>query len=743
MTRRRYDFPVTGMTCAGCVATVERAIAATPGVERAIVNLATERATVVLDAERTSPAALAESVRRAGYGLVLPQPGVEDAEGRARRRERVAIRNRFLIALVFGLPVFVLGMTHGALAVHGDRIVQLALTSVVMAVAGGEYFRRAWSSLRHGTAEMSSLIALGTGAAYVYSLIATLRPGLIAAGIAHRAAMPPVYFEAAVGILVLVLLGKLLETGARARTSLALRALARLQVPSARVMIDGAAVPRTLDELKVGDTLSVRAGDAVPIDGVVTDGASSVDESMLTGESRPVPKTAGDEVFGGTHNGSGAFLMRVTRVGEDTVLARIVRMVAEAQGGKAPIQRLADRVSAIFVPIVLAIAVVTFAGWMIFGSPEARLAQALVHAVSVLIIACPCAMGLATPTAVLVATGRAAELGVLIGGGAALETAGRIDTIVFDKTGTITTGRPSVTDVELQGGADPDEILGIAAAAEAGSTHPLGEAIVAEARRRGIAVPPSEAFESIAGSGVVAEVAGRRVLVGRGSWLEDAGVAAGSSAEIADRLAKVGRTPVLIAIDGRMSGVLGITDPVREGAREAVDALRALGCDVALLTGDREETAAAVAREAGIDSVSAGLLPGDKAAEIERLRGSGHRVAMVGDGVNDAPALASADLGVAIGTGSDVAIAASDVTLVGSDPRGVVTAIKLARRALRTIRQNLAWAFVYNVLGIPLAAGALFPWTGVTLSPIVASAAMALSSVSVVTNSLRLRRFTP
>jgi P-type Cu+ transporter len=743
MTRERHDLPVTGMTCAGCVASVERALAATPGVERALVNLATEKATIVLDPGVVTLPQLAESLRRAGYGLILPEPGVKDAEEKARLVERTETRNRFVVAAIFGFPVLALGMSHGALAIPGERWVQLALTTVVMTYAGGAYFRRAFSALRHGTADMNSLVALGTGAAYLYSLIATIEPSLVAPRNAGHDAMPPVYFEAAAGILVLVLLGKLLETGARAQTSGAIRTLARLQVRSARVLEEGVEHERELDAIRVGDVLVVREGETVPLDGIVQDGGSNVNEAMLTGESLPVAKAAGDELFGGTVNGSGAFRMRVTRIGADTVLQQIVRMVEEAQGSKAPVQRLADRVSAVFVPIVLVIALGTFAAWMAFGPEDSRFTLALVNAVAVLIIACPCAMGLATPTAVLVATGRGAELGALFKGGAALEAAGRVDTVVFDKTGTLTSGRTAVTDIVAAQGSDENELLRFTAAAESGSRHPLAEAIVAEARRRGLAIPAASRFSAIVGCGVIATIDGRAVFAGRAGWLEDAGVVTAPLVERARELAARGRTPVLVGIDGVLVGIIGIADPLREGAQEAVARLRAMNCEIVLLTGDRREVAEAVAFEVGIQRVVAEILPGEKAEEIARLRASGRRVAMVGDGVNDAPALASADLGVAVGTGSDVAIAASDLTLVGSDPRTVAVALELSRHALRTIRQNLGWAFVYNVLGIPLAAGVLYPSTGWLLSPIVASAAMALSSVSVVTNSLRLRRFRP
>jgi P-type Cu+ transporter len=741
--RERYDLPVTGMTCAGCVSSVERALTHAPGVERALVNLATQKVTVIVDPRVITLDGLSDAVARAGYGLILPQPGVADAEEAARSRERGEINRRFLIALVFGLPVLILGMSHGALAFPGERWVQLVLTAIVVVFAGGFYYRRAWSAMTHRTADMNTLVALGTGAAFTYSVAATLAPSLVGpAGAGHHGA-PPVYFEAAAGILLLVLLGKLLETGARAKTSAALRKLARLQVRTARVVVAAGEEERDLDAVRVGDVLAVREGETVPLDGVVLAGRSAVDESMLTGESLPVEKGEGDEVFGGTTNGSGTFRLRVTHVGADTVLRQIVRMVEEAQGSKAPVQRLADRVSAIFVPIVLAVAAATFAAWMVFGPPETRLTLALVNAVAVLIIACPCAMGLATPTAILVATGRGAEVGVLVKGGSALEAAARIDTVAFDKTGTITAGRPEVVDVAAAEGFDEDEIVSLAAAAEAGSGHPLAEAVVQEAARRGLEIPANRQFEAVAGSGVTALVGERRLYVGRAGWLEDAGIPTGSFAEQDSAWTAAARTPVYVAVNGLLAGALAIADPIRPGAREAVAALKGLGCEVILLSGDRRGTVLSVAREVGIDRFVAEVLPGGKAEEVARLRAAGRRVAMVGDGVNDAPALASADLGIAVGTGSDVAIAASDVTLVGSDPRVVASALRLARRTLQTIRQNLGWAFVYNVLGIPLAAGVLYPWTGWLLSPVVASGAMALSSVSVVLNSLRLRRFQP
>jgi Cu+-exporting ATPase len=743
----KLDLPVLGMSCAACVRHVEKALAGTPGVRSASVNLATNRATVTFDPAAVGVEGLAASVRNAGYELVLPAPqadegGTPDPEAAARVLETAEAKRRFAVAAVFGLPVLVLGMSHGRLAVPAANWIELALTLPIVLYSGRSYYTRAWAALRHRTADMNTLIALGTGAALLYSLAATVAPALVAPGSGgHAHAAPPVYFEAVAGIIALVLLGKLLETRARARTSAAILKLARLQAKSARVLRAGEEVETPLAAVVVGDVIVVRPGERIPVDGEVIEGASRVDESMLTGESVPVSKEPGATVAGGTMNRAGAFRFRVTRVGKDTVLQQIIRMVEEAQGSRAPIQRLADRVAAVFVPAVLLVAIVTFLAWLLAAPPETRLASALVNAVSVLIIACPCAMGLATPTAILVATGRGAEAGILVKGGEALESARGIDTVVLDKTGTITSGSPAVTDaIAASGACSEDEMLRLAASAEAGSEHPVGEAIVAEARRRGLAIAPFSGFEARPGRGIVAAVEGRRLALGSLRLLDEEGIAADALLPLSAAMAGRGRTPVLVAADGKLLGLLGIADPVREGAREAIARMKSLGLDVILLTGDHRATAEAVAREVGIVTVIAEVLPERKAAEVARLKASGRKVAMVGDGINDAPALASADLGIAIGTGTDVAIAASDVTLVGADLRGVVRAIRLARRTIATIRQNLFWAFGYNTLGIPIAAGVLYPWTGWLLSPVLASAAMALSSVSVVSNSLRLRR---
>jgi P-type Cu+ transporter len=743
----RLDLPVLGMSCAACVRHVERALQDTPGVRSASVNLATNRATVTFDPGTVGVEELAASVKDAGYALVLPAPSAgtdesPDPEAAARARETGEAQRRLAVAALFGLPVLVLGMSHGRLHVPGASWIQLVLTLPIVLYSGRSYYTRAWAALRHKTADMNTLIALGTGAALLYSLVATVAPALVAPGAGGAThAAPPVYFEAAAGIIGLVLLGKLLETRARARTSSAIRKLARLQAKSARVLRAGAEIDTPLEGIVAGDVIVVRPGERIPLDGEVTEGSSRVDESMLTGESVPVLKEPGATVAGGTMNRTGSFRFEVTRVGKDTVLQQILRMVEEAQGSRAPIQRLADRVAAVFVPAVLLVALATFLAWFLAAPPETRLASALVNAVSVLIIACPCAMGLATPTAILVATGRGAEAGILVKGGEALESAHGVDTVILDKTGTITVGSPAVTDVILaQDGCSEDELVRLAASAEAGSEHPVGEAIVAEARRRALALSPFSRFEALPGRGIVAAVESRRLVLGNPRLLDEEKIPAGPLLARAAVLAERGRTPVLVASDGKPLGVLGIADPVREGAREAVARMRSLGLDVILLTGDHRAAAEAVAREVGISTVIAEVLPDRKAAEVTRLRASGRRVAMVGDGINDAPALATADLGIAIGTGTDVAIAASDVTLVGADLRGVVRAIRLARRTIATIRQNLFWAFGYNTLGIPIAAGVLYPWTGWLLSPVLASAAMALSSVSVVSNSLRLRR---
>ncbi|MGC9671180.1 heavy metal translocating P-type ATPase [Planosporangium sp. 12N6] len=781
---------IGGMTCASCVGRVERALKRVEGVELAEVNLATEVATVTYDPARVPVEALTEAVGKAGYTATprpsryVPDgasdgavPAGADPAGRDRERERdreiTDLRRKWQVTLPVGLAMMVL--MYLPLPVDAmDWLMPLLLVvaTVVQFWAGRVFYRAAWAAGRHGAVTMNTLVALGTTVAYGYSAFVTLWPA-----VAERYGLPlHVYFEISVVVVALVLMGRWMEARAKGRTATAIKALLGLQSRTARVLRGDAEVELPVEQVAVGDLVRVRPGEKVPVDGVVTDGSSTVDESMITGESLPVAKGAGDPLIGSTLNRTGSVVMRATAVGRDTTLAQIVRLVEDAQGSKAPMQRLVDQVSAWFVPVVIALAAVTFGVWAVFGPDQGRLAFGIGTAMAVLIIACPCALGLATPTAIMVGTGKAAELGILISGGEALEQARRLTTVVLDKTGTLTLGRPGVTRVEANAGTDPDELVRYAAAAEIGSEHPLGEAIVAWARDRGLALPATESFEAVPGHGVEARVAGRAVVIGNAALMRRHGVAGvdrvdgvagvdradgidtvggGDTADLAataDAVAAEGATPMYVALDGRLAGVIAVADTVKPGAREAVEQLQALGLEVWMLTGDNRVTAEVVARQVGItESASGGagaagrviadVRPEDKAARIAELQRGGAVVAMVGDGINDAPALATADLGIAIGTGTDVAIAASDITLVGGDLRGIVSAIALSRRTVTTIKQGLVWAFGYNVLLIPVAAGVLYPWGGVLLDPSLAAAAMAMSSVSVVTNALRLRGF--
>ncbi len=740
--------PVTGMTCAACSGRVQRSLEQAAGVASANVNLMTAAATVAYDPGVTSPERLVETIRATGYGAELPRPGESgeallDAQDEARASETRELRRKFAVSAVVAALTMVTGMPHGG-AGDGVRYLLLALTLPLVGWAGRHFYTRAWAAFRHHGAEMNTLIAVGTGAAFLYSAAVTLFDDWFAA----RGVEPHVYYEAVAWIIALVLLGNLLEARARGQTSGAIRRLIGLRPATARVVRNGLEEEIPLAALRRGDDVLVRPGETIAADGIVVDGSSNVDESMLTGEPVPVPKRAGDPVVGATLNRNGAFRFRVERTGADTVLSRIIRLVQQAQGSKAPIQRLADRISAVFVPVVLSIAIVTFVVWFDVG-PEPAYLHALVAAVTVLIIACPCAMGLAVPTAVMVSTGRGAELGVLIKGGEALERSQEIDTVVFDKTGTITEGHPAVREVELAPGADPavlrDEtaLLALAAAVERLSEHPLAEAIVAEADRRGAPREVVSGFESRTGRGVVGLVSGRSVAVGNAALVRELGGDASPLAARADAMAARGFTPMYVAVDGRLAGLIAVADPVKPTSRSAVEQLRAMGLEPVMLSGDNRRTAESVAREVGITRVLAEVPPDRKLAEIRRLQEEGRTVAMVGDGLNDAPALAQADVGIAMGTGTDVAMEAGAITLMRGDPLGVVTATVLARRTMRIIRQNLFWAFVYNVVGIPIAAGVLYPALGLRLTPAMAAAAMAVSSVSVVSNSLRLRRFTP
>jgi Cu+-exporting ATPase len=743
--------PVTGMTCAGCSARVQRTLENTPGVSSANVNLMTGSATIEYDPQATSPERLVDAIRETGYGAELPASDVSDeasleAQETSRAEEISGVQRKFTVSIVAALFATLLSMPHlfRGVAPWIDRVpadawryLLLAVTLPVVAWAGRHFYRRAWVAVKHGGADMNTLIALGTGAALLFSIAMTVADDWFLA----RGVSPQVYYEAVVWIIALVLLGNLLEAKAKARTWGALRRLIELRPPSARVLRRGVEERVPLESVQVGDEVVVRPGETVPVDGVILQGTGQIDESMLTGEPMPVVKREGDTVVGATLNRSGAFHYRVTGVGDATVLSQIIRLVRDAQGSKPPIQRLADRISAVFVPTVIVLAVLTFAAWLAWG-PAPSYLHALVASVTVLIIACPCAMGLAVPTAVMVATGRGAELGVLIRGGDALERTGDIDVVVLDKTGTITEGRPSVQSIELEQGTtiDQDRVLQLAASVERLSEHPLGEAIVREAERRSIRLVPVTQFESHAGEGVVGCVDRLVVVVGKAAFLRRQGVTPTDGAGAA-RQAESDHTVVHIAVDGRPVAAVAIADPIKATSPEAARGLRRLGLELVMLSGDERRAAEAVARRVGVDRVIADVTPAGKLEEIRRIQEQGKSVAMVGDGLNDAPALAQADIGIAMGNGTNVAVEAATITLMRGDLRGVVDGIGLSRRTMRIIRQNLFWAFIYNVVGIPIAAGVLYPAFGILLSPTIAAAAMAASSVSVITNSLRLRNY--
>ncbi len=785
VTASHVTIPVGGMTCAACQSRVQRALGKVDGVQDATVNLMLNNATVTFDPTVVSPQALVDRIRDTGYEAEIPRGEktsleAQDENERHQEEEFRRLRLRAIVAgiagavaMFFSMPLMMYTshvsgapgndplmrwqerlftpwfVKHAAWTYYLDpRIISygsLLLTVAVMAWAGRHFYTRAWAALKHGAADMNTLIAVGTGVAFLYSAAATVAPAFFS----RRGVAPDVYYEAVIIITAFILTGNAFEARAKRSTASALRALARLRPRTARVVRAGVESDLDIDDVLPGDDVVVRPGERVPVDGIIVSGASDLDESMLTGESMPVMKRVADTVVGGTVNGHGAFQMRATTVGADSVLARIVQLMRDAQGSRAPIQAMADRVSAVFVPSVMVLAVVTFAAWYIaltHGGATASVAsvRGLVSAIAVLIIACPCAMGLAVPTAVMVATGKGAEFGVLIKGGEALQRAGDVTIVVLDKTGTVTEGKPGVTDFVHTGAvSSEDELLRLTASIERSSEHPLAAAIVAHAASRGLALSRAESFAAVPGRGTTGIVDGRALAVGNAALLADWSVDVSPLASDAARITHEAKTPVFIAVDGELAGLIAIADPLRATSRDAVARLVAMGLDVVMLTGDHRRTAEAVAAQAGIPRVVAEVLPDGKVAEVRRLQGTGAVVAMVGDGINDAPALAQADVGVAIGTGTDVAVEAADIALVRGDLHGLADAIALSRRTMRVMKQNLFWAFVYNVVAIPVAAGALYPAFALQLSPILASAAMAFSSVSVVTNSLRLRTWRP
>ena len=731
----RSEFAIGGTHCPSCMLSIEKVLRRTDGVIDVSTNFDSERASVVYDPARVTTDRIAGQVGKLGYTATEIVEGQED-RGPGTEAEVRDLAKRLIVSAVLTVPVLVFSMALMAMPPSPLVYAEFAMTAAVLFYAGLRIYRSAWGALTNRAGDMNVLIAIGTLAAFVYSAAATFLSGVFRS----YGVEPHVYYETACVIITLILTGKLLEARARSHTSDAIRGLLDLQPRTARVVREGSELDVPVEEVRVGDAVIVRPGEKIPVDGEVTEGASAVDESMITGESVPVEKQAGDQVIGATINKTGSFTFTATKVGRNTVLSQIVALVRRAQASKAPIQKLADVVAGYFVPAVLCVGVATFVIWYILG-PAPSIRFALVSFVSVLIIACPCALGLATPTAVAVGTGRGAESGILIRGAEALEIAGRLTTVVLDKTGTITTGQPRLTDVRPAPGHAEDEALALAASCEKGSEHPIGEAIVRAADERGLELISPTGFEAVPGGGVRARIKSREVFVGSGKLMSEHGVALGDLDQAAEELRSQGKTVVFVAVDGAPAGVLAVADTIKPTSKAAVARLRALGLNLVMITGDNSRTAEAVGREVGIHSVMAEVLPEMKASKVAELQARGEVVAMVGDGINDAPALVQADLGIAMGAGTDVAIESSDVTLVGGDLGGVAAAIELSRATIRNIKQNLFLAFVYNTLGIPIAAGVLYPAFGLVLSPMIASAAMAASSLSVVTNALRLRGF--
>ncbi|MCL2545275.1 MAG: heavy metal translocating P-type ATPase [Clostridia bacterium] len=745
MNTRKQTLGIQGMSCAACARRVEKALQGLEGVQSASVNIATEKATVVYDAQQVRLPAIREAIEKAGYkALEAGKAGAGDEDRARKQKEIKTLRTKVIVAAACTLPLFYIAMApmirwapfaaglHRAMMQYPLRyaLAQMALTLPVLAV-GYRFYTDGFKALIRRSPNMDSLIAIGTGAAVIDSLYNTWR-------IAHgdHMAVEALYFETAAVIITLILIGKTLESVAKGRTGEAIKKLMGLAPKTAIILHGGEEMEIPIGEVEIGDIVVVRPGAKIPVDGTVTGGHTAIDESMLTGESMPVDKQAGDPVYAASLNTTGLVRFRAEKVGADTALARIIKLVEDAQGSKAPIAQLADVVSGYFVPVVCAVAVAAGIAWFL---GTGQLDFALTIFIAVLVIACPCALGLATPTAIMVGTGKGAENGILIKSGEALETAHTVDAMVLDKTGTITEGKPTVTDVEAAG-MEADELLRLAASAERGSEHPLGQAIVRGARDRGLTLLEAERFASVTGRGIEAAVGGRAVLAGNRKLMEERGVSLGEWGEAGDRLAGEGKTPMYVAAGGEMAGVIAVADVVKPSSRAAIQSLRKLGIEVAMMTGDNRKTAQAIARQVGIDRVLAEVLPEDKAGEVKKLQAEGRKVAMVGDGINDAPALAQADVGIAIGSGADVAMESADIVLMRSDLMDVPAAIRLSKRTVRTIKQNLFWAFGYNVVGIPIAAGVLHLFGGPLLNPMFAAAAMSLSSVSVLANALRLKR---
>ena len=737
----RLDAPVQGIHCASCVGTIERALLGLPGVQQAAVNFATERVSVAYDPERIDIPQIDQAVAAAGpYRLLVTDSAAasEGVEREVREAEYRTLKSKLFFSAVLTVLIIIaskvspesLGMSE-----RGLGVVLYLMATLLLFWCGGQFVRGFLVGLRSFSFNMDSLIAIGTSAAYIYSAAASFVPSFFPTG--QSSVM---YYDTAGMIITLVLMGKVLEARAKGRASSAIKKLIGLQAKTARVLRDGHEVDIPVEEVRAGDVVSVRPGEKIPVDGVIQEGRSTVDESLVTGESLPVDKTRGDKVVGGTLNQLGMFRFQATQVGSETVLAQIIRLVQEAQGSKAPIQRLADKIAGVFVPVVVVIAVLTFVVWYVFG-PAPAFNFGLLNAISVLIIACPCALGLATPTAIVVATGRGAERGILIKSAASHERLHAVDTVILDKTGTVTEGRLTVTDIVASEGNETWQVLAMAASAETGSEHPVGRAVVGYARGLNIGLFPLESFEAIPGRGVRARVAGKGVVLGNLGFMKEEGVELGRLEKGAHHLSEEGKSSMFVVVEGTLAGILGVADSLRESSAPAINALKRLGLEVYMITGDSRRTTETIAAQAGIDRVLAEVLPDRKAEEVKRLQQEGKVVAMVGDGVNDAPALAQADIGIAVGSGTDIAIEAADITLVKGGIEGVVEAIQLSRRTLQIIKQNLFWAFFYNSAGIPVAAGVLYPVLGVLLSPVIAAGAMAMSSVSVVLNALRLRRF--